>query len=176
MALPRDNAGRDPRDDMLNKFAVVPTSLPVAQKSPTGRVEAAFKILGEMKSSPIAFVALFLTNLMANMPKFLRFAMSADIYAKHSTLFSNVAGPAEQVSIFNQKIVKMMGVFPNFVHQFIFVSYAGNIYGSVCIDDSVVEDPELMKRCFGEELQSLQAAVQEEQANALQARRFQFKI
>ena len=153
---------------MVNKFAIVPTSLPVQQPTSTSRLEAAYNILAEMKNSPIAFATLMLTNFLAVLPAFMRFQLATDIYTKHSTLFSNVAGPEEQVSIFGQKITKMMGAFPNFVHQLIFMSYAGTVYGTICVDSDVIDDPELVKSCFMDELKDLQAAVAEEQKNGVE--------
>jgi len=161
VGFPRSTAGKDSRDDFVNSMAIAPLSMPVKAKTALDRVRQSQKINNELKTTPLSYVTRMITNVMSNLPGCVRHGLATDLYAKHSTVYSNVAGPAAASSIFGQKLETMEGTFSNFVHQVLYISYNGTISATFAYDPALIKDPECLRTSFIAEFEELKKTSKE---------------
>jgi hypothetical protein len=157
VAFPRsDKELQDPANALKNKWAFVSANLPIGSESSSDRLSEANKQMKQMKSSPMAFVQLWVqNNILPLMPRSMRQKTALDLFSRHSMVFSNVPGPGEALSIAGQRILGMQVIFPNLISQTMIVSYAGAVFMNMVLDSDIVNSPEKVSEFFNAEIVEL---------------------
>jgi hypothetical protein len=140
-----------------NYWVMVSVPLPIAPTTALQRLNKCNETTSEIKKSPTAYVQMFLQELLPHiLPKFLQLKTAFDIFSRHTIVFSNVPGPANIISMCGEKVVGMQVLFPNILPTCIILSYAGNVFLNLNIDDDSMPglDTELPKY-FIDELKEL---------------------
>jgi diacylglycerol O-acyltransferase / wax synthase len=146
----------DPARAMSNKFAFLSVDLPMNSPSAVDRVMECNKNMSELKTSPIAFVTLWIqSNLLSYLPVALQRQIGFDLFSRHTMVFSNVPGPNKPITLAGEKVVNMQVVFPNLLPQVILVSYAGSVFNCMVIDDKLIENPQKLCEYYLEDLREV---------------------
>jgi diacylglycerol O-acyltransferase len=148
----------DPNRGMSNKFAFLSVDMPVAAATAAERVAACHETMGELKTSPIALVQLWVQdNLLCLLPLALQRQIGFDIFSRHSLVFSNVPGPVKPITLAGEKVVSMQVIFPNFLPQVILVSYAGSVFNCMVVDDKLITNQEKLGEFYLDDLREVAA-------------------
>jgi hypothetical protein len=70
-----------------------------------------------------------------------------------------VPGPDKAILYAGAKVLGIQMVFPNLLTQVSMMSYAGNVCANCVVDPAVISKPQLLRRCFLEELESMATAL-----------------
>ena len=156
-AFPRPREEQDdPYRCMRNKWAFISVPLPMNVTSAKDRLSACNSLMNDAKSSPEAFVQLWLQDvLLSRLPTFLVRQTAHDIFSRQSLVFSNVPGPQEVACFAGEPIVGLQSMFPNILDQVLIVSYCGSMFMNMVVDEDVVSDIDLLKNSFLEEVKDL---------------------
>ena len=98
--------------------------MPINATTAKARLEAASATMNELKSSPEAFVQLWLQDtLMSRLPTFLVRQIAFDIFSRQSMVFSNVPGPQELTLFGGEPVLGFQATFPNILDQVCYIVY-----------------------------------------------------
>jgi len=149
----------DPAEAMQNYWAFASIGMPIAEPSELGRLRKTQRITQAIKSSPIVGVQMWVqSNLLPLLPSFLVRQTALDLFARHTVVFSNLPGPADTVFMCGKKLLGLQVVFPNILPQVLLISYGGDVFFNMSVDDECVK-PEMLKQCYLEEMRALAAAL-----------------
>lgn len=145
----------DPAEAMQNYWAFASIGMPIAEHSELGRLRKTQSITQALKSSPIVGIQMWVqSNLLPLLPSFLVRQTALDLFARHTVVFSNLPGPADTVFLCGKKLLGLQVVFPNILPQVLLISYGGDVFFNMSVDDETV-NPDLLKQCYLEEMKSL---------------------
>ena len=131
VSLPRQAAKRP----MCNQFSMVSADLSVGCTTILERLQQIHKTTSFLKTSPRAFIQLWIQNNIVNrLPALVGQQIAHDIFVRHSLVMTNVPGPENTVTLAGQPVTALQLLFPNVIPQVDLVSYAGNIYGNIIYD------------------------------------------
>jgi hypothetical protein len=115
---------------------MVSVPLPLAPTTAIQRLNKCNETTSEIKKSPTSYVQMYLQELLPHiLPKFLQLKTAFDIFSRHTIVFSNVPGPADVISMCGEQVIGMQVLFPNILPTCIILSYAGNVFLNLNIDD-----------------------------------------
>jgi len=139
-----------------NKLAFVVFRFPVGLPSLKRRFEAIHTEFVNLKTSIRVPLLTFITNaaLALGLDNPL---CDANLQQWHRTscIFSNVAGPREQLLLFGEPLLSFKPYYCNMLSQAIFFSYAGKVSLAMVLDSSNIKKPHMIGECFKEELEAL---------------------
>lgn len=120
---------------MRNQFVMMSASIHVDQVDIMDRLEAIRTTTSFLKSSPRAFVQLWMqNNIVSKLPVFLAQKTADDIFDRHSLVLTNVPGPEQSCWFAGKQVTEVQLLFPNVIPQVDLLSYAGSIYGNIIYD------------------------------------------
>ena len=165
-AFPRSKEmTNDQTNGMCNYWAFLSIPLPIVlgSKNTTSEVPLSVQRLRtcnsstkQLKSSPLAYVALWIqNNLLPLVPSFLAQKTALDLFQRHTIVFSNVPGPTRPVSFCNERVLAIQAIFPNLLPQVILISYCDAIFANMVLDEKLVTHPELLSKYYVEEVMEL---------------------
>ncbi|KAI8588439.1 hypothetical protein BDZ88DRAFT_421521 [Geranomyces variabilis] len=148
-----------PLDDLHNRWTLISARLPVSERTPLARLQAAKSRMDAIKKSPEPVVALTIQQLAY---RFLGHDLSAqttlDVFSTHHCIFTNVPGFAERIYIAGEAVESMLPCVANAVTQVSVVSYCDAMHMTFVVDDSVVLQPERLALFLVRELEGLRDA------------------
>eukprot|EP00124_Ichthyophonus_hoferi_P001228 Ihof_evm8s59 gene=Ihof_evmTU8s59 len=145
-----------------NRWNFLPIVLPMCQSDVLERLYIAHRRCLDAKNSPSAAVAYTVNQLAGKVLSEEAYCEATySAFNKCTTVFSNVQGPPEEVSLLGQK-VKNLVFYANSLTGTVFglVSYNNKVGLSVVADTSLVEDPQELVDLFVEEVKAQHQAVQ----------------
>jgi len=144
-------------DRMGNRFQMVPNCpIPLGLPTIPERVAKTKQIFNSIKKSPYACFQEKAVNFMSKiMPTSITRQTLTDTFARHTCVYSNVRGPPTHVYMCGHKLEKVHTCYNNMINQYLLVSYAGSIYGTLVCDPGFL-DPLLIKKCFSDEFTAFQ--------------------
>lgn len=160
VAFPRPAASlKSPSLGMQNLWAFASIAMPLAETTASTRLRATAKATNELKKSTIVGVQMWVqSNLLPLLPAFLQQKTAHDVFSRHTVVFSNLPGPAEAVHMCKQKLISLQVVFPNILPQVLLISYGGEVFFNMCLDDHSVHADELVA-CYINEMRDLAKAL-----------------
>lgn len=146
----------DPARAMSNKFAFLSVDMPISQSTAVDRVNGCNATMAELKTSPVAFVQLWVqSNLLSLLPVSMQRQIAHDIFSRHTIVFSNVPGPNKPIHLAGEKVVGIQVIFPNLLPQVILISYAGSVFHAMVVDDKLILEPEKLFEFYLEDLREV---------------------
>lgn len=143
---------------LRNKWAFISVDMPMNGKTPAERLVEANTTMNEYKKKPTAGVQMWVqTNLLCILPLFLQRKTAYDIFSRHSLVFSNVPGPAEQLDFCEEKLIGLQVVFPNIIPQSLIVSYGGCVFYNLSVSESDMSQEvfEMLPKFYDEEIRAM---------------------
>lgn len=139
------------RFQMINDCAI-PIGLPTIPE----RVAKTQQVFNSLKNSPLPLVSEKIVNFLGwILPSSIQRQVISDQFARHTCIHSNVPGPIDAVYLCGQKLEKVHSCYNNMINQYLHLSYAGNVYGTLICDPGFL-DPLLIKKCFADEFTAFQ--------------------
>ena len=137
IAMPRSlNQLNTPETALRNYWVFLTVPLPMSIASIKERLAICNATTTELKSSPTAYVQMWLQNFLPKvLPVFLQRQTAYDIFTRHSMVFSNVPGPNTPIYLAGEKVEGLQVLFPNLIPQVMIVSYNGGVYFNMSLDD-----------------------------------------
>eukprot|EP00471_Norrisiella_sphaerica_P005911 CAMPEP_0184481998 /NCGR_PEP_ID=MMETSP0113_2-20130426/3582_1 /TAXON_ID=91329 /ORGANISM="Norrisiella sphaerica, Strain BC52" /LENGTH=443 /DNA_ID=CAMNT_0026861499 /DNA_START=633 /DNA_END=1967 /DNA_ORIENTATION=- len=136
-----------------NKMVFIHFSFPVGPSTMKERLEKAHQEFDHLKRSIQVPLLNFITDVGTKLG--LENALAQEntkIWHRSSWVFSNVPGPRERMIVFGKEMTSFKPFYNNVLHQAIFFSYAGEMSLGLVLDTESIKKPELLVRCFEEEL------------------------
>ena len=142
---------------LRNKWAFISLPLCYNIADCKDRLYATHKVTSERFATPTVLVQYWIqTYLVPLLPKFLALQTAFDIFSRHSMVFSNVPGPANELLFCDQPLLGMQILFPNLLNQVLLISYGGQIFYNMVVDeDACPQGKELLPGLFLEEMKEL---------------------
>lgn len=114
-----------------------------------GRLLSAQKNLGAMKNSPLVPIQMTIQDsLIPLLPRSLNRQTVFDVLSRHSVVFTNVPGPATPVAFAGKEVTEIQMFYANLVTQVSLMSYAGQVFGNICIDSDAIPDCQSLSRLY----------------------------
>jgi len=157
VALPKQfPPGHDEADMLTNHWCFCSAKLPVREATALDRVQATSREMGKLKRSAKPFVGLWMIDkVVPHLPDKQQRKTGRDLFANHSLVFSNVAGPQEPLYIGGERLEGCQLVYYNAIPQIIVTTIAGKVWMNITVDPDVVSDRERFSKCYFEELEEL---------------------
>ena len=109
-----------------------------------------------LKSSPLALIQLWMKDyIVARLPRFLQKQTAFDLFSRHTLIFSNLPGPCDYLNFCDEKLLGIQVMFPNLLPQIIIISYGGNVFFNISLDDKLIDGSHLLPQLFIDELTEL---------------------
>lgn len=155
VAFPDEKEWRTGSDVLSNRFCFVSVDVPLQYPAVEDRLQRIRKAFDYLKTSSFPCVSLWLADTICRFAS-VKFSQNtvADLFSKHTNVFSNVPGPEKAVYICGEKVESISSSYNNIITQFLLVSYNGKIFGTLVADPDVLE-PELTAKSFTEEWDAL---------------------
>lgn len=160
VAFPRKREDTESSTRSLrNYWAFASALLPIRGGTSKERLAECVEITTKVKSSPAAYIQLFIQNSIAPLlPDFVRHHIAQDLFTRHTIVFSNVPGPSEPLYLYGEKLLGLQVLFPNLIAQVVIVSYNGSVFYNMNVDDELVDACDELPRLFLEEMAELAAS------------------
>lgn len=146
--------------ELGNHFSLAVLTLPVAEATPLGRVEALKRNMDAIKHSEEPAVAYAILNTMGMTPPAIEGALLSFFGTKASAVMTNVPGPREHVSFAGHRVARIMFWVPMSAGVGLGVSilsYAGEVMVGIASDAGLVPDPGRLAALWEGELELLHA-------------------
>jgi hypothetical protein len=133
--------------------------MPIAEDSEVARLRSTASTTVSLKNSPIVAVQMWVQSyLLPLLPSFLVQQTTLDLFSRHSVVFSNLPGPPDQLFLCGKRLQAVQVVFPNILPQVLIISYGGEVFFSMSVDDEAVKT-DVLQQCYLEEMRALAAAL-----------------
>jgi len=140
---------------LTNDWTFVSTAVPLKPPTAASRVAATNSLFSKLKASPEAYVARFLTAANSTAPPCVFGFVGRSLLSRHTIVFSNVPGPAEQIAVGGKPVLGILPVYPNLIPQLLCVSYNGTMCMTLTVDPAAISDPERLAQLYLDELNVL---------------------
>jgi hypothetical protein len=160
VAFPRPKKNLiDPSKAMQNYWAFASIGMPIAEDSEVARLRSTASNTIALKNSPIVAVQMWVQSyLLPLLPSFLVQQTTLDLFSRHSVVFSNLPGPSDQLFLCGKRLQAVQVVFPNILPQVLIISYGGEVFFSMSVDDEAVKT-DVLQQCYLEEMRALGMAL-----------------
>lgn len=152
LAFPRSVAS-----PLTNDWTFLSVDMPVGVAERTERIEATHETFATIKGSAEALAARLAVQINSLSPPRLLGTVAQQLFSRHTVVFSNVPGPADDVYVCGEKVTGVYSAFPNLILQVLTLSYAGDMYMSIACDDRLPE-PHKLAELYLDELRQLGVA------------------
>lgn len=161
-SLPRSPQSlQDPTSALTNQFCMVSADLSVGSTGVLDRLAAIQTTTRFLKTSPRAYVQLWLQNhIVSRLPHFVGRQTALDIFSRHTLVLTNVPGPPETCCIAQHPVRALQLFFVNVIPQVDLVSYAGTVYGNLVYDPAALPDGPSMAHLYARALVALGEALE----------------
>jgi hypothetical protein len=97
----------------------------------------------KLKQSMLPMVVIASQNHIAPLlPMSLNRGQVLDLFSRHSTVFSNVPGPASACKFAGYEVMGVQMVFSNLIPQVGVLSYRGQVFGNITLDSDATPHSE----------------------------------
>ena len=153
-SLPRSKHSlQDTATAMTNQFCMVSADMSVGYSDILERLSAIHTTTSFLKTSPRAFVQLWLqNNVVSKLPIFVGQTTALDIFSRHSLVLTNVPGPPETCLIGSKVVQGLQLFFPNVIPQVDLLTYAGTVYGNIIYDPDCLPEGDSLAGLYAKAL------------------------
>lgn len=161
-SLPRSKHSlQDPATAMTNQFCMVSADMSVGYTDIMERLEAIRTTTSFLKTTPRAFLQLWLqNNIVDKLPVFVGRTTALDIFSRHSLVLTNVPGPPEPCRIGSKVVQGLQLFFPNVIPQVDLLTYAGQVYGNIVYDPDCLAEGDSLAGLYAKALVTLGREIQ----------------
>jgi diacylglycerol O-acyltransferase len=157
VALPRPQAELNDKSLALrNTWTMVSADMGVGYDDIMERLEFIHVKMNEIKSTPRAFVQLWIQNTL---PPFLPLSVAQqtvyDVFSRHSLVLTNVPGPDRRCLIAGKVGTGVQMFLSNLLPQISFLSYAGQIMGNMVMDPNEIPESDSIAKFYAKALLQL---------------------
>jgi diacylglycerol O-acyltransferase len=142
MALP-GRKGKDKVAILGNRWCFLSADFAVGIEGIMDRLSYVHKSMTKLKQGMLPMFVMGAQNYIA---PYLPIAISRgqvfDLFARHSTVFSNVPGPASPCKFAGYEVMGVQMVFSNMVPQVGVISYRGQLFGNITLDPDAIVNSE----------------------------------
>jgi diacylglycerol O-acyltransferase / wax synthase len=152
MALPGRKA--DDKTAILgNRWCFLSADFAVGIEGIMDRLSYVHTSMTKLKQSMLPMFVIGAQNYIAPyLPMAISRGQVFDLFARHSTVFSNVPGPAAPCKFAGYEVMGVQMVFSNVLPQVGVISYRGQLFGNITLDPDAIENSEripiLLSRAF----------------------------
>jgi len=140
---------------LLNDWSINSVTMPIEKQTAKERLEDSNAIFSELKQGSNVLVTRHIADMNAKLPEVISQMVAADLFNRHTIVFSNVPGPTEHAYLAGKKVVAIRPVYCNLLPQFMALSYCGDMYMSITIDDKVATQPDRLGDLYMQEIEVL---------------------
>ena len=149
-------------DALYNSFVPVSVPMAIAETDVLRTLQVTHEILAEVNIPVMAGVLNYMNDTLINndpFPQSIRHNLTQSFMRQHTVGFSNVPGPQEHGCIGDGDIQSIYVMLPTPNFQVTLLSYDGTIAMAVVVDPDVVDEPNILRDLYIEELVELGKAL-----------------
>ena len=152
MALPGRKAGGKAAI-LGNRWCFLSADFAVGIEGIMDRLSYVHTSMTKLKQSMLPMFVIGAQNYIAPyLPMVISRGQVFDLFARHSTVFSNVPGPAAPCKFAGYEVMGVQMVFSNVLPQVGVISYRGQLFGNITLDPDAIDNSEripiLLSRAF----------------------------
>ena len=152
MALPVGKSD-DKAAILGNRWCFLSADFAVGIEGIMDRLSYVHKSMTKLKQSMLPMFVIGAQNYIAPyLPMVISRSQVFDLFARHSTVFSNVPGPAAPCKFAGYEVMGVQMIFSNVLPQVGIISYRGQLFGNITLDPDAIENSEripiLLSRAF----------------------------
>lgn len=144
--MPMAFPGRDGNDKatlLRNRWCFLSADFGVGIDQIMDRLSFVHKSMTKLKQSMLPMVVIASQNYIAPLlPMSLNRGQVLDLFSRHSTVFSNVPGPASACKFAGYEVTGVQMVFSNLIPQVGVLSYRGQVFGNITLDPEATLESE----------------------------------
>jgi hypothetical protein len=157
IAFPRSiEALNNPETALTNMFTFLSANMFIEVVDPIDRLAAITACTTELKNSPAALVSFVLSKFSTwLLPPFLAQDAAAQLFSRHSVVFSNVPGPQGDLFYCGEKVMGIQMVYPNVITQVGIISLNNHIFMNFTLDPKEIPNGERLGQYVIDELKDM---------------------
>jgi diacylglycerol O-acyltransferase / wax synthase len=142
MAFP-GREGSDKATLLRNRWCFLSADFGVGIDQIMDRLSFVHTSMTKLKQSMLPMVVIASQNYIAPLlPMSLNRGQVLDLFSRHSTVFSNVPGPASACKFAGYEVMGVQMVFSNLIPQVGVLSYRGQVFGNITLDSDATPHSE----------------------------------